>query len=510
MTERTRRFRQLPLVFSPEDDAGQVLPRRWRGWPTKVTETPKEPPPSGARHGKRRAAKPHRKITPALIVMAVTTAIMGGTRHGSAQRVASSADSATSFSGEYYDGQDKFGFNLDAARGTATATVSNSPNYKVGQVMLRITMTGPREFVGEQLFTDGKFHQIAGSFIDNGTIHMMSRESGTTAPFQWITFPVRALKSLLADARICSLNSDVRSDAEGDRIIATCTRLIDAVKAKFGNVPADFAESFYVRGNLRFTWTTHRDLASALADLTEAIRLRPDFALAVEMRGLVYTAAGQPQAAVNDFDRAIYLGERLPGTDATRDMIQSSALYGRAVAFAKMGDREKAIRDYENCKDRFPEWVKAFDSSMDPALSAALLNVGPPADGNQRTSPAADQTFICNNGDSRDLTIVTVSPRLRMMRFEVNTSAINSRCTLEFRDGRFGNTVVSSIGPGLGCAGLAELNGDMQQKVTITRAEPPASAIRNGIVGLKINLNLETGILRSTAGTVTACHRAHG
>lgn len=66
MTERRRRPIQLPLAFRPEDDEGQILPRGWRGWPTTITSTPKEPPPDAGDDPGRPVMKKRTRKKPAL------------------------------------------------------------------------------------------------------------------------------------------------------------------------------------------------------------------------------------------------------------------------------------------------------------------------------------------------------------------------------------------------------------------------------------------------------------
>ena len=51
-------FRQLMLDMGDVDD--QIVPRGWRGWPTKITTTP-EAPPQADTGGKPKQMKPARQ-----------------------------------------------------------------------------------------------------------------------------------------------------------------------------------------------------------------------------------------------------------------------------------------------------------------------------------------------------------------------------------------------------------------------------------------------------------------
>ena len=81
--------------------------------------------------------------------------------------------------------------------------------------MLRFKMVSETEFVGKQLFTDGKFHQVAGTFLDNGNISMRSRESG--ASFQWTMSRVKASPNLSADGQGTDATSSAAVGAVGDQ-----------------------------------------------------------------------------------------------------------------------------------------------------------------------------------------------------------------------------------------------------------------------------------------------------
>ena len=419
-------------------------------------------------------------------------------------------------SGRYYNVEGKFGFDLDVKLGKAVATVSNSLRYHVGQVMLRFQMTGPSEFVGQQLFTDGAFHEIGGRFLEDGSIAMWSRESGPTANFRWRMLPAEATTAAASppgagfgampnDEGLCNLqHANPGSMEAGDRIIAACTRLIDAANASGGTI---LAEWYFVRGGMHYSWTAQPDLSASIADLTEAIRLKPDFAMALYMKGVALMASHEPQSAIAVFNRAIAVAERLPATDPTRNFIVGQTELARAAAFAKTGNKDKAVQDYEDCTSRFAETCQQIGGQLDPDLAAAVserANANRPG----LSYDGADRTFVCKFTGAREPWIITISSRRQAFRAEFTTNTYHTRCTVEWVEGRRGTTLVKSEGFGPGCALLADPADDQQQHVRFSGTSVVASLAVNGRTTGGMSFDFATKIARSSMGPVAECHDA--
>jgi hypothetical protein len=64
----------------------------------------------------------------------------------------------------------KYGFRISGDIGVAT--ISNSPKYKVGDDILRITKTSPTTFHGHQICTDGNFYPVTGTLLQDGRLEM--------------------------------------------------------------------------------------------------------------------------------------------------------------------------------------------------------------------------------------------------------------------------------------------------------------------------------------------------
>jgi hypothetical protein len=74
------------------------------------------------------------------------------------------------FDGHWYSPEWRYGYNLRGGIGTATST--NSPNFRVGDVIIRVHAVGPWTFVGEQVYRDGRWYRIRGELAPDGRIYI--------------------------------------------------------------------------------------------------------------------------------------------------------------------------------------------------------------------------------------------------------------------------------------------------------------------------------------------------
>jgi lipoprotein NlpI len=124
------------------------------------------------------------------------------------------------------------------------------------------------------------------------------------------------------DIAACAQNKD------NDAAVAGCTRILDDSKVK----PKGRAAAYYNRGNAN---SAKGDLAAAIADYDEALKLDPKNARALANRGTAHSDKGDAQAAIADFDEAIKRDPRL-----------ASAHFNRANAYAAKAEVDRAIADY--------------------------------------------------------------------------------------------------------------------------------------------------------------------
>lgn len=71
--------------------------------------------------------------------------------------------------GNWYSQQWKYGYTLKNGVGTATST--NSPNFQIGQNIIRLTATSNTTFVGQQIYTDGKFYKVNVKLMADGRLY---------------------------------------------------------------------------------------------------------------------------------------------------------------------------------------------------------------------------------------------------------------------------------------------------------------------------------------------------
>jgi tetratricopeptide (TPR) repeat protein len=108
----------------------------------------------------------------------------------------------------------------------------------------------------------------------------------------------------------------------------------------------DYALAFYNRGVAR---KAKGDLDGAVQDYSEAIRLKPDDADAFNNRGVARKAKGDLDGAVQDYNEVI----RLKPDDA-------DAFYNRGIARQAKGDLDGAVQDYSEAIRLKPDYAAAF------------------------------------------------------------------------------------------------------------------------------------------------------
>jgi tetratricopeptide (TPR) repeat protein len=109
------------------------------------------------------------------------------------------------------------------------------------------------------------------------------------------------------------------------------------------------AEDYFFSGDAK---QSKGDLDGALADFSEAILLKPNFAPAFRWRGAIKALKGDSSEAIADFNKAIELNPSY-----------GDAYYSRGLARQKKGDLDGAIADY----------TKAFELNPRNAAAKARL-----------------------------------------------------------------------------------------------------------------------------------------
>ena len=110
----------------------------------------------------------------------------------------------------------------------------------------------------------------------------------------------------------------------------------------------DFASAYYNRGILKVELGQYTD---AIADYTEAIRLKPDHASAYYNRGIAKRTLEQYDAAITDYTEAIRLKPD-----------HASAYYNRGIANSKLRKYFAEIADYDMTIRLKPDHAKAYNN----------------------------------------------------------------------------------------------------------------------------------------------------
>ena len=116
---------------------------------------------------------------------------------------------------------------------------------------------------------------------------------------------------------------------DNDRRIVGCTELIDR-----SNLPEQLLGSAYAMRALGYSLKGLYD--TAIRDYDAAIKLVPDFAVALNNRAWAYFKSGQPAAGLPDVERSLRLQPTSPHAYDTRAHIRQVG-----------GDPSGALRDYE-------------------------------------------------------------------------------------------------------------------------------------------------------------------
>jgi tetratricopeptide (TPR) repeat protein len=118
-------------------------------------------------------------------------------------------------------------------------------------------------------------------------------------------------------------------NASLEQTMGGCTAVIDRGQ----DTPADIALAYSLRGGAFYY---KGELARAIADYDQAIRLDPAFARAYNNRCWARAVVGRMQEAVADCDESLRLAPNVANT-----------LENRGFAYLKMGQYERAIADYD-------------------------------------------------------------------------------------------------------------------------------------------------------------------
>jgi tetratricopeptide (TPR) repeat protein len=134
------------------------------------------------------------------------------------------------------------------------------------------------------------------------------------------------------------------AEAEQQRLAAKAE---EERKAKAGGKNPELV--FYNRGN---EYADKGDLDRAIAEYNEALRINPNFNMALANRGLAYSEKGDIERALADYNEAIRL--------VPENAVSVPAFINRGHIYAKKGDIERALADYNEAVRLDPNDSRTF------------------------------------------------------------------------------------------------------------------------------------------------------
>jgi tetratricopeptide (TPR) repeat protein len=136
------------------------------------------------------------------------------------------------------------------------------------------------------------------------------------------------LSSFPALAQTRDQNAANCKDGTDDVAIVACTALITG----HAETPVGVAIAYNNRAN---AYIHKGDNDRAIKDLTEALRLRPNYATAFYNRAIAYINKGATQKGIQDYDQALRINPKYV-----------AALNNRGSAYDDLGQYQRAIQDY--------------------------------------------------------------------------------------------------------------------------------------------------------------------
>lgn len=153
-----------------------------------------------------------------------------------------------------------------------------------------------------------------------------------------VEYTSRSTGGWLDNSTLCDGGVMITADDQ----IKGCTTLINSRRLNRERK----ATALYNRGN---AYVGKSDFARAIADYTDALNYRRDYAQAFFNRAVAHRISGNTQFAVTDYSSAIALSPNDP-----------DAFAGRGTAYARLGQNEKAAADFEQAIKLKPDHLGAL------------------------------------------------------------------------------------------------------------------------------------------------------
>jgi tetratricopeptide (TPR) repeat protein len=142
-----------------------------------------------------------------------------------------------------------------------------------------------------------------------------------------------------------TLGMEKYASGDADQATAYLDSALAAIPQKVA-ASTNPSETYFYRGIIYYEKSNYE---RAIADLDQAIQLKPDYALAHNNRGVAYGKKGDYDLAIADLDQAIQL-----------DSGYAYAYNNRGSAYDATGDYERAIADLDQAIQLKPDYAEAY------------------------------------------------------------------------------------------------------------------------------------------------------
>ena len=172
---------------------------------------------------------------------------------------------------------------------------------------------------------------------------MFGRKASTAIAIIWLSALAMPVSAQSIDEQIGQCGNESRQTTPAAQI-AACTALLQSGRFDV----QDLSQIHFNRG---VAYRDRGDLARAISDYDEAIRLNPQSALAYNNRGVAYRGQGDLARAISDYDEAIRLNPQY-----------ALAYNNRGVAYRDQGDLARAVSDYDEAIRLNPQSALAYSN----------------------------------------------------------------------------------------------------------------------------------------------------
>ena len=265
--------------------------------------------------------------------------ILAATRGSGSQT--SVAQGISAIDGVWYSGQWQYGYELK--NGVGQATQSNSPSFSPGDRIIELAYMAPGEYVGRQIYRDGKFYRVTATLRSDGRLYFQG-EKNVTWTMDRVQMPVAAVTPVIPATPVTPVTPVT---PEPPPPVASAP-----VRAPEPPAPIRTEPYTLVEAQQAVKRNDYKTAAAAFKELAEKGETEGQVGL-----GLLHLSG---QGGEKDINRAI-------------EWFRLAAAQGNRFAQNKLGDQYKIGEGVERDYAQAYKWFKL---SADQAFASAQSNLG--------------------------------------------------------------------------------------------------------------------------------------